>query len=96
MYERLVKSLEGWLMGRVRGQIELSLQGSSSSASPTSPFGSSTPCCSYLVDIRDSGGQQGVIDFGPPTSPPSSSIGCLVDAGTGDRSRRAPLRRSNG
>ena len=27
MYERLVKSVEGWMMGRVRGQIELSLQG---------------------------------------------------------------------
>jgi flagellar motor switch protein FliM len=26
MYERLVKSLEGWLTGRVRGPIELRLQ----------------------------------------------------------------------
>jgi flagellar motor switch protein FliM len=27
MYERLVKSLEGWILGRVRGHIELNLHG---------------------------------------------------------------------
>src|SRR5687768_9318531 len=64
MYERLVKSVEGWMMGRVRGQIELSLQGVEQLSFADFTLSLSTPCCSYLVDIRDSGGQQGVIDFG--------------------------------
>ncbi|MEO8563621.1 MAG: FliM/FliN family flagellar motor switch protein [bacterium] len=65
LYERLVKSLEGWLMARVRGPIELRLQ----SVEQIS-FGEYTqflrsPCCSYLMSIKDGGGHQGVIDFGP-------------------------------
>lgn len=64
MYERLVKSLEGWLMGRVRGQIELNLRGVEQLSFSDFISSLTTPCCSYLVDIRDSGGQQGVIEFG--------------------------------
>src|SRR5690606_22962454 len=64
MYERLVKSLEGWMMGRVRGQIELSLQGVEQLSFSDFTQSLTTPCCSYVVEIRDSGGEQAVIDFG--------------------------------
>lgn len=64
MYERLVKSLEGWLIGRVRGQVELRLQGIESFSFGEFVFSLSTPCASYLFDIADSGHQQGVIDIG--------------------------------
>lgn len=64
MYGRLAKSLEGWLMGRVRGQVEISLQGVDQLSFGEFTLSLSTPCCSYLFDIADSGGQQGVIDLG--------------------------------
>lgn len=64
MYGRLAKSLEGWLMGRVRGQIELSLQSVEQFSFGEFTHSLSTPCCSYIFDVRDSGGQRGVIDFG--------------------------------
>ncbi|MHB0949219.1 MAG: flagellar motor switch protein FliM [Gemmatimonadaceae bacterium] len=64
MYERLVKSLEGWLVGRLRDKIELSLQGQVDQVSFEEFILSlSVPCSSYLVDIADAGQQQGVIDF---------------------------------
>jgi flagellar motor switch protein FliM len=64
MYERLVKSLEGWLMGRVRGQVELKLLSVEQFSFGEFTLSLPTPCASYLFDIRDSGGAQGVIDFG--------------------------------
>lgn len=64
MYERLVKSLEGWLIGRVRGQIELRLQAIEPFSFGEFVFSLPMPCASYLFDIGDSGGQQGVIDVG--------------------------------
>ncbi len=64
MYERLVKSLEGWLMARVRGQFELRLQSVEQYSFGEFTLSLPTPCASYIFDIRDSGGQQGVIDFG--------------------------------
>ena len=64
MYERLVKSLEGWLMGRVRGQVELKLQSVEQFSFGEFTLSLPTPCASYIFDIRDSGGAQGVIDFG--------------------------------
>jgi flagellar motor switch protein FliM len=64
MYGRLAKSLEGWLMGRVRGQIEVSLQSVEQFSFGEFTLSLSTPCCSYIFDVRDSGGQRGVIDFG--------------------------------
>ena len=64
MYERLVKSLEGWLIGRVRGQIELQLQGIEPFSFGEFIFSLPTPCAAYLFNIADSGGQQGVIDIG--------------------------------
>ena len=64
MYERLVKSLEGWMMARVRGQIELHLQSVDQITFGEYLLFLNSPCCSYLVGIKDAGGQQGVIDFG--------------------------------
>jgi flagellar motor switch protein FliM len=64
MYERLVKSLEAWLISRARGQVEIRLQGIESLSFGEFVFSLSTPCASYLFDIADSGGQQGVIDIG--------------------------------
>jgi flagellar motor switch protein FliM len=64
MYERLVKSLEGWLISRLRGQIEVRLLGIESFSFGEFVFSLSTPCASYLFDIADSGHQQGVIDVG--------------------------------
>ena len=88
MYERLVKSVEGWMMGRVRGQIELSLQGVEQLSFSDFTASLSTPCCSYLVDIRDSGGQQGVVDFG------SAFAFFLVDKLLGGRGKGEPLSRT--
>lgn len=64
MHERLVKSLEGWLMARVRGQIELRLQSVEQISFGEYTLFLNSPCCSYLLTIKDAGGQQGVIDFG--------------------------------
>jgi flagellar motor switch protein FliM len=64
MYGRLAKSLEGWLMGRVRGQIEFRLQSVEQFSFGEFTLSLSTPCCSYIFDVRDSGGQRGVVDFG--------------------------------
>ena len=64
MYERLVRSLEQWLVGRLRGQVELGLTrvdivsfGEFASQLPL-------PCAAYGFEIENSGGQQGVIDIG--------------------------------
>ena len=64
MYERLVRSLEQWLVGRLRGQVELGL-----SRVDVISFGEfvqqlSLPCASFGFEIENSGGQQGVIDVG--------------------------------
>ncbi|HEY0969851.1 MAG TPA: FliM/FliN family flagellar motor switch protein [Gemmatimonadales bacterium] len=64
MYERLVKSLEGWLISRARGQVELKLAGIEPFSFGEFIFSLPTPCASYLFDIADSGGLQGVIDVG--------------------------------
>jgi flagellar motor switch protein FliM len=64
MYERLVKSLEGWLISRARGQVELKLLGIEPFSFGEFIFSLPTPCASYLFDIADSGGLQGVIDIG--------------------------------
>ena len=64
MYERLVKSLESWLIGRVRGQVELQLESIAQLSFAEFTGSLPSPCASYIFDIRDSGGQHGVIDFG--------------------------------
>ena len=64
MHERLVKSLEGWMLSRVRGHVELRLGPVKQSTFAEFAQTLRSPCCSYLIDIKDCGGQQGVIDFG--------------------------------
>ena len=64
MYERLVRSLEQWLVGRLRGQIELSL-----ASVDVVSFGEFAqqlplPCAAFGFEIENSGGHQGVIDVG--------------------------------
>ncbi len=64
MYERLVKSFESWLLARMRGQVELRLQGIETIGFGEFAMSLPTPCASYLVTVKDSGGMQGVIDIG--------------------------------
>lgn len=64
MYERLVKSLEGWLVGRVRTKVELSLASVEQISFSEFTHTLNAPCASYLFRIQDSGGMKGVIDMG--------------------------------
>jgi len=64
MYERMVKSLEGWLISRVRGQIEMRLQSVEQFSFGEFTLSLPTPCATYIFDVQDSGGQQGAIDIG--------------------------------
>lgn len=64
MYERFAKSLEGWLLGRVRGGVQLQLQSVEQFSFGEFTLSLPTPCASYTFELRQTGGQQGVIDFG--------------------------------
>lgn len=64
MYERLVKSLEGWLVGRVRGKVELKLQAVEQLSFGEFTTGLPTPCTAYVFGIDDTGGQKGVVELG--------------------------------
>ncbi len=64
MYERLVRSLEGWLISRVRGRVELRLQSIEQFSFGEFTLSLPTPCAAYTFDIHDTGGQQGVVDVG--------------------------------
>jgi flagellar motor switch protein FliM len=59
-----VKSLEGWLTARIRGPLELRLQSVEQISFGEYSLFLSSPCCSYLMSIKDGGGHHGVIDFG--------------------------------
>ncbi len=64
MYERFAKSLEGWLLGRVRGGVQLQLQSVEQFSFGEFTLSLPTPCASYTFELRQTGGQHGVIDFG--------------------------------
>jgi flagellar motor switch protein FliM len=64
MYERFAKSLEGWLLGRVRGGVQLQLQSVEQFSFGEFTLSLPTPCASYTFELKQTGGQQGVIDFG--------------------------------
>lgn len=66
MYERLVRSLEGWLLSRLRDSIDLRLQGIEQISYAEYLLSLSTPSASFLIRIEDAGSQQGVVDFNPP------------------------------
>lgn len=63
MYERLVKNLEGWLISRIRGQIEIRLQSVEQFSFREFTLSLPTPCSSFVFDIAGTG-QKGVIDVG--------------------------------
>ncbi|MEP6766352.1 MAG: FliM/FliN family flagellar motor switch protein [Gemmatimonadaceae bacterium] len=63
MYERLVKNLEGWLISRVRGQMEIRLQSVEQFSFGEFTLSLPTPCSSFVFDIKGTG-QKGVIDIG--------------------------------
>ena len=64
MYERLAKSLEGWLIGRVRRQITLRMLSVEQFSFGEFTLSLPTPCASYGFDIRNANGRKGVIDVG--------------------------------
>lgn len=64
MYGLLVKSLENWLTSRVRTQVELQLLAVEQLSFGEFLLSLTTPCASYVFDIGEAGGAQGVIDFG--------------------------------
>lgn len=69
MYGRLVKSFEGWLMGRVRGVVDLKLQSVEQISFGEYVLSLPPSCNSFIVDIKDKEGadavgEQAVIDIG--------------------------------
>jgi flagellar motor switch protein FliM len=68
MYEQLVKTLEGWLLGRVRGPLEMRLQSVEQFTFGEFILSLPTPCSSFLVSVENAGGQMGIVDFGPELS----------------------------
>ena len=65
MYERLVKSLEAWVVSRVRGQAELRLQSVEQFAFGEFAMSLPSPCASYVVNVNGpNSGAQGVVDVG--------------------------------
>jgi flagellar motor switch protein FliM len=64
IYSLLAKSLEGWLTGRVRDQIVLDLQSVEELTFGEFMLALPSPCASFILDVKGSGGCQGVIDFG--------------------------------
>lgn len=63
MYGLLSKSVESWLTGRVRDQIDLELQSVEQLSFGEFMLALPSPCASYIVDVTTTG-HQGVIDFG--------------------------------
>ncbi len=64
MYERMVKALEGWLISRVRGHVELRLQTVEQFSFGEFTQSLPTPSATYIFDVRGAGGAQGVVDIG--------------------------------
>ena len=64
MYERMVKALEGWLISRVRGNVELRLQSVEQFTFGEFTQSLPTPSATYIFDVAGSGGAQGAIDLG--------------------------------
>ena len=63
MYSVLAKSVELWLASRVRGQVELTLEGVEQLSYGEMVLSMTPPCAAYVFDVEDSG-MQVVIDFG--------------------------------
>ncbi|MFO7260938.1 MAG: FliM/FliN family flagellar motor switch protein [bacterium] len=63
IYGQMAKALEGWLRGRVREQMDLEVASVDQHSFGELVFSMPTPCCSYVYDVANSGGQQLLIDF---------------------------------
>jgi flagellar motor switch protein FliM len=63
-YDRFAKAFEGWLLGRVRGKVQLTVQSIEQFSFNEFTLSLSTPCASFIADVEESGGQQAVVDFG--------------------------------
>lgn len=64
MYGLLAKSIESWLMSRVRTGVEVQLLEVQQFSFGEFVLSLPTPCASFVFDIGEPGGHQGVIDFG--------------------------------
>ncbi|HET9986172.1 MAG TPA: FliM/FliN family flagellar motor switch protein [Longimicrobiales bacterium] len=63
MYGLLTKSVEGWLTGRSRGGVEMTLTGIEHLSYGEFVLSLPMPSCSYVYDLKGTG-QQAVIDLG--------------------------------
>jgi flagellar motor switch protein FliM len=63
MYRLLAKSIESWLTGRVRDQVEVELQSVEQLTFGEFMLALPSPCASYIMNVGDTD-HQGVIDFG--------------------------------
>jgi flagellar motor switch protein FliM len=63
MYGGLAKTLESWMSARVRGQIELQLEGVEQLSFGEFVLSLGNPCSSFVYEVSDCS-QQAVIDFG--------------------------------
>ncbi|HEY8470471.1 MAG TPA: FliM/FliN family flagellar motor switch protein [Longimicrobiales bacterium] len=63
IYGMMAKAVESWLTGRVRGQVELDVTSVDQRGFGELVLSMPSPCCSYVYDVADSGGQQILIDF---------------------------------
>ena len=64
MYDRFAKAFEGWLLGRVRGKVQITVQSIEQFSFNEFALSLPTPCASFIADVEESGGQQAVVDFG--------------------------------
>lgn len=64
MYERMAKAVEGWFVASLRSDVEVTLEGLEQSSFGDFTMSLPSPSASFIYDIRDSGGQYGVIDLG--------------------------------
>lgn len=63
MYGLLAKSIESWITGRMRDQLEVELQSVEQLTFGEFQLALPSPCSAYIIDIEGTG-RQGVIDFG--------------------------------
>lgn len=64
IYSLLAKSVESWLAGRMRDTVSLELESVEELTFGEFLLALPSPCASFIFDVRGSGGQQGVMDFG--------------------------------
>jgi flagellar motor switch protein FliM len=64
MYGALAKALEGWLVGRVRSQVDVHLKAVEQLTFGEFVLSLPEPCSSFVFNIGEPGGPQAVIDLG--------------------------------